>query len=195
MATLPEPRDHGKPRCGGPRKHNAGPCTRPAGWGTGHAGVGRCKMHGGSTPTHEKAGQRALVEQEARKAFGRLSDVSAPVADPLTALASLAGHVNAWMEFLAGRIGALESLSYDSGFAGEQIRGEIQLWERALDRCNAVFGTAARLNIDERLAAITERQAEVVMAAIEAALDAAQVPAAGRADAKRAAARRLRVVA
>lgn len=152
-------------------------------------------MHGGSTPTHEKAGQRALVEQEARKAFGRLSDVSAPVADPLTALAQLAGHVNAWMEFLAGRIGTLESLSYDSGFAGEQIRGEIQLWERAMDRCNAVFGTVARLNIDERLAAITERQAEVVMAAIEAALDAVGVPAGDRADAKRAAARRLRVVA
>jgi len=152
-------------------------------------------MHGGSAPQVKTAAAGRLVEREARKAFGRLADVSAPVTDPLTALAELAGHVNAWMKFLAGRISALESLSYDSGFAGEQIRGEIQLWERAMDRCNAVFGTAARLNIDERLAAITERQAEVVMAAIEAALDAAQVPPAGRADAKRAAARRLRVVA
>lgn len=151
-------------------------------------------MHGGSTPTHEKAGQRALVELEARKAFGRLSDVSAPVADPLTALSQLAGHVSAWMEFLAGRIGALESLSYDSGFAGEQIRGEIQLWERALDRCNAVFGTAARLNIDERLARISERQADLVLKAIDVALDAAEVPSARRTDAKRAAARHLRAI-
>jgi hypothetical protein len=26
-------------------------CTRPAGWGTPHPGEGRCKLHGGSTPT------------------------------------------------------------------------------------------------------------------------------------------------
>lgn len=194
MSASTEPRDHGKPLCGGPRKHNAGPCTRPAGWGTGHAGVGRCKMHGGSTPTHERAGQRELLEREAREAFGRLADVSTPITDPLTALFELAGHVKAWMEFLAGRIADLKTLSHDS-FAGEQIEGEIQLWERALDRCNTVFGTAARLNIDERLAAITERQAEVVMAAINAALDAAGVLPQQRADAQRAAARRLRAVA
>ena len=25
-------------------------CARPAGWGTGHPGFGRCKLHGGATP-------------------------------------------------------------------------------------------------------------------------------------------------
>lgn len=179
-----------QPKCTARKKHTKEPCGNFA-----VKGALVCRMHGGGLPQVKAAAARRISEQEARKAFGRLVDVSAPVGDPLTALAQLAGHVSAWMEFLGRRISDLDELSYDSGFAGEQIRGEIQLWERALDRCNTVFGTAARLNIDERLARITERQAEVVMAAINAALDAAGVAPAQRADAQRAAARHLRVVA
>lgn len=140
------------------------------------------------------AAERVLVERQARRSFGRLADVSTPIADPLTALGELAGHVNAWMTFLASRIADLEGLSHDS-FAGEQIEGEIQLWERALDRCNTVFGTAARLNIDERLAAITAEQHAMVLRAVEAALDAAGVAPDRRGPAKKAAAGHLRLVA
>lgn len=43
-----------KPRCGA-KKRAGGPCGRPAGWGTDHVGRGRCKLHGGSTPTQKKA--------------------------------------------------------------------------------------------------------------------------------------------
>jgi hypothetical protein len=36
-------------RCGA--KTRAGtPCNRPAGWGTNHVEVGKCKLHGGATP-------------------------------------------------------------------------------------------------------------------------------------------------
>ena len=55
---------HGKPLCGGKRRgaENAGKtCTRPSGWGTDHVGVGRCKLHGGKTPSHQQAGQNALA--------------------------------------------------------------------------------------------------------------------------------------
>jgi len=36
--------------CGAKTKGTGAPCRRPAGWGTDHAGVGRCKLHGGATP-------------------------------------------------------------------------------------------------------------------------------------------------
>lgn len=36
------------PICGAKRRQQEGSCTRPAGWGTTHAGQGRCKLHGGS---------------------------------------------------------------------------------------------------------------------------------------------------
>lgn len=53
--TTETPRKKGpynpKVACGAKRRSGA-LCRRPAGWGTDHAGEGRCKLHGGSTPTH-----------------------------------------------------------------------------------------------------------------------------------------------
>lgn len=176
-------------RCVARTRRGTGPqCAR---WAI--AGGTVCPSHGGSTRRVKAAAAGRLVEQEALAAFGRLADVSIAVTDPLTALSQLAGHVKAWMEYVAGRIADLTSLSHD-GFAGEQVAAEVELFERALDRCGTVFSSAARLRIDERLVAITEKQAEIVLGAIVAALDAAGVPAEQRADAQRAAARHLRAV-
>ena len=33
-------------------KHGGAPCQLPAGWGTDHAGIGRCKLHGGRPNDH-----------------------------------------------------------------------------------------------------------------------------------------------
>src|SRR5690349_4926946 len=81
--TATEPDTHrDKNLCGGKRRgEGAGKlCTRPAGWGTDHAGTGKCKLHGGSTKSHTVAGQKALAEQ-AVKAFGLPREV-----DPRDAL-------------------------------------------------------------------------------------------------------------
>jgi hypothetical protein len=42
---MPVPADT---RCNAKRLRQEGLCQRPAGWGTTHAGIGRCKLHGGS---------------------------------------------------------------------------------------------------------------------------------------------------
>ena|SRR3990172_559873 len=54
-------RDHQRPMipagssfCNARTKQTASYCERPAGWGTDHVGYGRCKLHGGSTPNHNK---------------------------------------------------------------------------------------------------------------------------------------------
>src|SRR6056297_3141188 len=36
--------------CGAKTKKDGSPCQKPAGWGTDHPGVGKCKLHGGATP-------------------------------------------------------------------------------------------------------------------------------------------------
>lgn len=62
MADAADPNGHSKPKCGAKRRSadsNGAPCTRPAGWGTDHAGHGRCKWHGGATPSHVTAGKVA----------------------------------------------------------------------------------------------------------------------------------------
>lgn len=41
-------------------------CTQRAGWGTDHPGVGRCKRHGGSTESHEKAASLEIARRECR---------------------------------------------------------------------------------------------------------------------------------
>jgi len=38
------------PICGAKTKKDGTPCQRPAGWGTDHPGVGKCKLHGGASP-------------------------------------------------------------------------------------------------------------------------------------------------
>ncbi len=52
MKDLPK-RDAGDD-CNARKTDGTGYCAQPAGWGTDHTGVGRCKYHGGSTPDQER---------------------------------------------------------------------------------------------------------------------------------------------
>lgn len=56
-----------KPKCGAQRPHQPEGilCGQPAGWGTNHIGVGRCKRHGGATPTQNLAAERVVAERAA----------------------------------------------------------------------------------------------------------------------------------
>jgi hypothetical protein len=161
--------DRGKPRrkgpfCGGKLHGRDGTCTQAAGWGTTHPGTGRCKLHGGNTPS----GRIAAAEQQARAQLARL-DV-APVESALSELAKIAGQVVAWKDMLAEKVNALTSLRYEAEAGGEQLRAEVALWERALDRCGKFLVDMAKLDIDERLARVTEQQAEQISAALTAVL-------------------------
>lgn len=50
----------------GATTRSGGECRREAGWGTNHLGIGRCKLHGGSTPTHVKAAEYEMAERAAK---------------------------------------------------------------------------------------------------------------------------------
>jgi hypothetical protein len=181
-------------RCGRPKRQgDRSPCKQPAGWGTNHVGSGPCKKHGGSISGVAKHHQAILIEAKVRTLFGQTEDTR-PVDNPLAMYADFAGKVMAWMAVLDKLCHDIDSPRY-AGLTGEQIRGEVQLYERAMDRCNTVLSTYAKLNIDERLARITEAQQLMVLQAIEAALAAAEVTGARAVDAKKAAAKRLRVAA
>lgn len=171
---------HDSSKCGRNKRQGVGTCTRPAGWGTDHAGVGACKLHGGATPTHAVSAQKEVARREIEAAVDILG--ATPITDPLRALQQLAGEVVMWKDALAARVN-LQMLRYESNISTEQIRGEVQLLERAMDRCNTVLATIAKLNIDERLARVDEATAVMIVRAIEAGLASAGVagPAAVRA--------------
>ncbi|MHC3471224.1 hypothetical protein ACYF6T_21355 [Streptomyces sp. 7R007] len=132
------------------------------------------------------------MEVEARALLAEL-DVE-PAGDPLAGLLKLAGQVLAWQESTAALVNALDSPRYRGANGTEQLRAEVVLYERAMDRAANVLGAIARLNIEERLARVTEQQAEAVIGAIEAGLAAAGVPSDRMVDARRAVARHLRLV-
>lgn len=152
-----------------------------------------CRMHGGSAPqVRAKAAQR-LAEAELRQGLARL-EVD-PVGDPLTELSKLAGQVVSWKDALAAKVNELTELRYAATGAGtEQLRAEVALFERALDRCAAVLGLIAKLGIDDRMAAISERQAAAVVRALDAGLAHAGVSGALAIESRAVAARELRSV-
>jgi hypothetical protein len=94
------------------------------------------------------------------------------VANPLAKLLEIAAEAVAFKEELARRVVALEAHEWRyEHVAGEQIRGDILLYERAIDRAARMLMQITRLGIEERLARVTERQAVIVEQAIVAALE------------------------
>ncbi|MFF8482340.1 hypothetical protein [Streptomyces antibioticus] len=125
-----------------------------------------------------------------------LAELGVPsVDDPLAALLKLAGQVLAWQEATARLVNGLEEeVRYEDSKGSEQLRSEVVLYERAMDRAANVLAAIARLNIEERLAKVTERQAAAVVAAVEAGLAAAGVTGERVIEARRVVARHLRLV-
>lgn len=183
---MPSPRQ--ARRCTANRSGNRGPCGA---WAMSGAVV--CRAHGGRAPQVIAAAKERQLDAQVRQTLARL-DVD-EVADPLTELGRLAGQVLAWKNALAERVNDLIALRYTAAGAGtEQLRAEVALFERAMDRCVLVLGAMARLNIDSRLTAISEAQADMLIRAVNAGLAAAGVHGPAAADARKAIGRELRLV-
>lgn len=156
------------PKCSARSSSTKAPCgNRPA------RGSTVCWKHGGKAPQVKAKALERAVEEQARRALRKLTGergTAEPVANPLLELSKIAGEALRWKEIIAGQVAQLEQLRYQ-GVSGEQVRAEILLFERALDRCAAVLATIVRLNIDERLATITEQQGHILASVITTVLE------------------------
>lgn len=148
-------------RCAARRK-NGVPCGN---WPV--KGADKCRMHLG------KRASAVKLQREASTALARLD--LPPVEDPLTQLAAVTAQVIGWKDQLAVKVNDLTSLRYEGEGSGEQLRAEVALWERALDRCEKFLTAMARLDIDNRLAKITEARATAIIVVFVAALEAAGI--------------------
>jgi len=117
-----------------------------------------------------KAAER-VAAQQALADLGRHGVV--PVVNPLEALAGLAGEIVATKDIFRERVAQLreEAWRYSDAKGGEQLRAEIAMYERALDRSARVLADIARLKIDERLTAITEQQVQTLVTVFTAVLE------------------------
>jgi hypothetical protein len=165
--------------CHGKRLKLPGLCHRPAGWGTTHAGAGRCKMHFGNSRNVSANGHQLLVEKRARMELSQVNYPAEAIENPLEELGKLAGEALRWKNILAAHVAELTTVRYsianDDGGRSEQIRGEVQLYERSLADVGRLLVAIGRLNIDDRMVKIEERKADIVVRAIEAGLRAANV--------------------
>lgn len=135
-----------------------------------------CYVHGGGAPGVKAAAARRLeaakVERDVRDAiaFESLEGVM----DPLASLSRLADESLAMKEALAARINDLSTkgrLRYKAAGTGtEQLRAEVQLYERALDRSAKFLDLLARSGFEERRVALQEAQGQLVAQAVRGIL-------------------------
>lgn len=160
------------PLCGAKAKTGS-PCKLRAGFRTDHPGVGPCRYHGGQLPNVKKHIARIQAEEEQARTleFLRAEGLVHPIDNPLEEIAKVSAEARAFQQFVGERLAELQHSNwrYDSK-AGEQLRSEVTVYERALERVEKFLTTWARLNIDERLAAITERQADALILVIASLL-------------------------
>lgn len=166
MEDTPGPEGHGRRLCGAAKRQGSGACRKPAGWGTSHPGRGRCRLHGGATRSQSKRAADQEIEERARAMLAQME--VRPVENPLEELQRLAGRVLAWERVIGELVNELDSVRYETEF-GEQLRSEVALLERAMDRCGRLLVDMARLNLDERLVKITEAQVHAVTDAVRGA--------------------------
>lgn len=117
-------------RCGAKKRQGTGHCTQIAGWGTGHLGVGKCKLHGGSTESGRKAATREGAEQEAQRMV-RLAGVDQdPIEHLLESLHLAAALVQVWGTMVAAIDHKAEEEAETDGF----LRGELGYEEVESDK-------------------------------------------------------------
>lgn len=191
QVLTPAPPVEGHAKCGATTRGTGKPCTRPAGWGTDHVGVGPCKLHLGCTQNHRTAARKMLAERGAAQTLAEFG--YEPVTDPIGTLADLAGQTRALVALLAAKVDAFgEGWRYSTEGGSEQLRAEVALYERMLDRTARFVTDLAKLGFEERRTAMAEEDSRrfvdalvLVMDGVLAALEGRKVTAAVAASVRR----------
>jgi hypothetical protein len=142
------------------------PCTRPAGWGTSHSGIGNCKHHGGSTPNGVKyAGRRGLELEAIKLGFS----IEMEPDDLMLNTVYLAAGA---LAFATQRAAAIEEKDYETD--GARI-AQARLAD-AMDRSARVAKMAMDAGISDRRIRLAQRWGESIASVIEDAMrDMAEV--------------------
>jgi hypothetical protein len=114
--------------------------------------------------------------------------------DPFHELRRVGALALAWLDACEGAIEHLKTFRYQDERGSEQLRSEIPVFERAMDRAAMLLGTIAKLNLDEREVAVSEKKAAMLLRALEAGLAENGISGPMAAAIKQATGRHLKVV-
>ena len=116
------------------------------------------------------------------------------VNNPLEELAHLVSEVVVYKDYCAEQVAKLRGDHRYEGRSGEQLRAEVALYERSLDRVGKLLIEWSRLNIDERLMRIEEAKAAAIIEVIRRSLLSAELTDDQRKTAEDTAIRELRAL-
>lgn len=143
-----------------------------------------CKNHGANEGSNQMRGAALRVingAADARAAEiialhgGDITSAS-PVEDPYRELMQLAGEMREWKNLLQGIVARLQLAQFRyAGKVGEQIRAEIVLYERAMERLGSMLVAIAKLNLDARLVGIRQQSLDMLDRALTLAFTKAGV--------------------
>lgn len=160
--------------CGG-RTREGGKCRRPAGWGTPHPGLGRCKLHAGSTPAAIRSAERKRAEAEALKLLEQLGRPD-PLGNPVEELMAVGAEIRSWLAVTRERMTQLSSLELEDRIGVERERALVRLYAEALDRAHRFLADVVRLGIEGRRVQIQEDQARRLFEAVMVTFRALELP-------------------
>ena len=145
-------------KCNGRLRTGKGLCGQTAGMGTPHLHVGRCKLHGGCSPTHVINAERIMTVQ-ACETYGLPRDVEPHVA-LLEEIARTAGHV----DWLGAKVRGEEDLGEKSF--------ELRLYKSERHHLVDVCKAAITCGIAERQVKIAEAQGQLIVRVLDGVLEA-----------------------
>jgi hypothetical protein len=146
-----------------------GPCRQRKGLRTDHPGTGSCWLHGGRSPNGKS---HAQIEA----ATNALALLGIPdVAKPIEVLFEQV-RIAAWRERGLRAMVQQRDALFGADHAGDGREDVVSaMHDRAIKRAAEVASMAVSAGLDERLVRIAEREAEIVLRAVGAALDAAGI--------------------
>lgn len=97
------------------------------------------------------------------------------ITNPLEELGMLVSEVLTYKDYCAMQVARLAGDERYEGRGGEQLRAEVALYERSLDRAGKMLVEWSRLGIDDRLAKIEEAKATAILEVIRRSLLAAEL--------------------
>jgi len=142
-------RDERKPSvCGAITRGTKTGCKRPAGWGTNHIGIGRCKTHTGQSPS----GRKNSIVVEAQQFMGAPKDIN-PLDAIMWCIRITAGEV----EWLSREIAKVPMEQWvEVAYIGRQMNVLQRSRADAQDRLVRYSRDAIQLGLAERAVKLAE---------------------------------------
>lgn len=138
-------------------------CLRPAGWGTPHVGIGRCKLHGGNTPSHIQSAEKVQLAVVAEQ-YGLPREI-----DPTAALLEELHRTAGMITFYELTVIESETITESTQF-GEQPTAAVKLLAAERTHFAKLAADCVRLGLEERRVQMIERDARAVAQAIRGIL-------------------------